>query len=271
MKVFISVFLAILFLLSVSTKAGVIVKMTDESKGMNMKHESTMYIEKDRLRMDQSGEGQNHVIIFRGDKNVFWTIDHDKKSYFEMTQDDVRKMKAKMDDMQKMMMEQMKNMPAEQRKMMEQMMPSSVPTKEKVKTKYQKKASGVKIGKWNCTHYLGYKEDEISEEIWVADWKQIGVDKSELKVLNNMGKFFEALSQEAADFFEVGSEEWEKELGMSGAPVRSIHYMDGKPAGQSDIKEVTRRDLKSSLFELPAGYSKGENPWENQGAGMSPF
>lgn len=271
MKTFVSVILAIVFLLSVSINAGVIIKMAETSENMELNMQSTIYIEKDRLRMEAAGEDQKQIIIFRGDKNVFWTINPDKKSYFEMTQADIQKMKVQMDKTRQMMMEQMKNMPEEQRKMMEEMMPSNMGSSETVKTTYTKKSSGVKVGKWNCTHFIGLKKGEKSEEIWVADWGQIGVAKSDLDVLNKMGEFFKALSQESSDFFEFGTEEWENQIGMSGAPMRSVHYLNGKKSGQSEVADVIKQDLNSSLFELPAGYSKEDSPFDKMGEDMNAY
>ena len=109
MKIFISMFIIVVLLYSVSIQAGVVVKMKQEAQGMGIQSQQTMFIEKDRLRMEMSGEEENQIIIFRGDKNVFWVIDKEDETYFEMTQDDVVKLKAQMENMQKMMMEQMKN------------------------------------------------------------------------------------------------------------------------------------------------------------------
>ena len=137
--------------------------------------------------MEMSGEEQNEIIIFRGDKNVFWVLDSDKKSYFEMTQADIAKLKSQMDKMQQMMMEQMKNMPEEQRKMMMDMMPSSVPGEKKTKTTYTKKSSGVKFGKWTTTQYEGISEGEKTDELWTVDWSQVGFDRGEFGAVGVSG------------------------------------------------------------------------------------
>lgn len=271
MKTFVSMVLAFIFLFSVSINAGIVVKMKETSENMKMNMQSTMYLEKDRLRMEAMGDEQKQIIIFRGDKNVFWTINPEEKSYFEMTQADIQKMKAQMEKTKQMMMEQMKNMPEEQKKMMEEMMPSNMNMSETVKTTYSKQSSGVKVGKWNCTHFIGSKNGKKSEEIWVADWDQIGVSKNDLSVLQKMGEFFQALSQEASDFFEFGTEAWEKQIGMSGAPMRSVHYMDGKISEQSEVTDVTKKDLDSSMFELPAGYSKEDSPFDKMGEEMNQY
>ena len=271
MKIFTLSFAFIFMFLCISAQAGVIVKMTQEAKSMNMQSQQTMYIEKDRLRMEMSGQEENQTIIFRGDKNIFWVIDNTKKSYFEMTQDDVVKLKSQMDNMQKMMMEQMKNMPEEQRKMMEEMMPTSMPAEKKEKTTYTKKASGVKVGKWSTTHYEGTKAGKKSDDLWTVDWSEAGFNRSDFAVMTKMADFFSALSQEATDFMQVGSESWEKEMGISGMPVRWIDYMDGGSKNEGSVQDISRKDLEASLFELPAGFSKDQSPWDKQGAGMNPY
>ena len=78
MKVYTSVSIIILLFLSISVHAGLVVKMNQEADGMNIKSQQTMFIEKDRLRMEMSGEEENQTIIFRGDKNVFWVVDNTK-------------------------------------------------------------------------------------------------------------------------------------------------------------------------------------------------
>jgi isochorismate hydrolase len=256
---------------SISVQAGVVVKMNQEAPEMNIKSEQTMYIEKDRLRMEMSGEEENQIIIFRGDKNVFWVIDTDKKTYFEMTQDDIVKLKSQMEKMQAMMKEQMKNMPPEQRKMMEDMMPSSMPGEKQKKVTYIKKSSGVKVGKWTTTHYEGTQDGKKTDELWTVDWSQVGIDRGEFGAMSKMAEFFSALSQDATEFMKVGSEEWEKEMGISGMPVRWVDIMNGGTKNQGSVEDISEKALDASLFELPTGYEKDQSPWEKEGAGMNPY
>jgi len=230
-----------------------------------------MFIEKDRLRMEMPGEEENQTIIFRGDKNVFWVINNEKKSYFEMTQDDIAKLKAQMDNMQKMMKEQMKNMPEEQRKMMEDMMPTNMSTEKIEKPVYTKKAGGIKVGNWSTTHYEGTKQGKKSDDLWTVDWSEVGFKRGDFAVMTKMADFFSALSQEATDFMKIGSEDWEKEMGISGMPVRWVDYLEGGGTNEGSIKEISQKNLESSLFELPAGFKKDQSPWDKQGKDMNPY
>jgi hypothetical protein len=271
MRIYMLLVTAMIISISATLQAGLVVNMMQKTKGMDTQSKQTMYIEKDRLRMEMSGEDEYRTVIFRGDKNVFWVVDSKKKSYFEMTQDDIAKLKTQMESMQKMMMEQMKNMPEEQRKMMESMMPSSMSNQEKPKTKYEKAEGNVKVGKWTTTHYVGTTNGKKIDELWTADWSQVGFNRSEFSVMTKMADFFSALSQEASDFMKVGSAEWEKEMGISGMPVRWLDYLEGGGTSEGNLQDISRKDLQSSLFELPAGYSKDQSPFEKQGQGMNPY
>jgi hypothetical protein len=271
MKIFMSLITFIFLITSFSLQAGVVVTMSQEVRGMNVQSEQKIFIDSDKLRMEMSGEEENQIIIFRGDKNVFWVIDRDKKSYFEMTQDDIVNLKSQMDKMQQMMKEQMKNMPAEQRKMMEDMMPSTVPGKKKEQATYTKKAGGVKVGKWTTTQYEGTIKGKKTDELWTVDWSQVGFNRNKFAVMTKMADFFSALSQDATEFMKVGSEEWEKEMGITGMPVRWVHFMDDGSSDEGSVKDISEKDLGAALFEVPTGFNKDKSPWEKQGKGMNPY
>jgi hypothetical protein len=259
------------FVFSFSVQAGIIIKSVEKSKPADVGSETTMYLDKDNMSIELKNEGKKQVIIFRGDKNVFWVVNNEERTYMEMTQKDLENLKTQMDNTQKMMAEQMKNMPEEQRKMMEQMMPAAAGSAKKEKTEFKKKSGGEKVGKWTCDHYEGFQNGKKSDEVWTASWDQLGIKRSDMSALKKMGEFFEVISQDAGEFMKIGSEEWEKEQGISGVPVRWIDFVDGKGENQGEIKEIIKQDLKAALFELPAGYEKEDNPWQNQGAGMDSY
>jgi hypothetical protein len=60
-------------------------------------------------------------------------------------------------------------------------------------------------------------------------------------------------------------------MGISGMPVRWKHRINAQTSSEGGIKDISKKDLESSLFELPGGYTKDQSPWEKQGAGMNPY
>ena len=265
------IILLVIFSFSIAAQAGIIVKSVERSGQKKIEMETTMMVDQNKLRIESNEKDEQNVVIFRGDKKVFWVLKTSDKTYVEMTQEDLAELKAQMDNMQKMMAEQMKNMPEEQRKMMEKMMPSAAGAAKKMKTDYKKKGSGEKVGKWSCDHYEGFRDGKKTGELWTASWDQIGLKRSDMSAFKQMAEFFEAISQDASEFMKIGSEEWEKEQGLSGVPVRWIDMEDGQTDSQGEIKEIRKQDIKASLFDIPSGYEKEDNPWKDQGAGMTPY
>lgn len=250
------------FLLCSFLSAGVYIEGTDNNRMQNEKNATKIYVEKDRLRVETGGSDENMVIIFREDKNLFWMLDTDKKEYREMTKDDIKQMKAKIDEGMKQMQEQLKNLPPEQRKMMEQMMPAHMNIKKIERPVFTKKETNIKIKKWNCSHYIGEINGKKTEEVWTADWDQLGIKSDELKVFRGMGEFFSSLAPDMSDMFNIGDKEFEKNGGFAGMPVKSIDYEEGKIFSEFEIEEISNKDFKTSLFEIPAGFNKVSNEWQ---------
>ena len=261
-KLFISYCLALL-LLPVTAMAGIYIHSVDQFKDTDKSETSKVFIEKDRMRVESGGSSENNLIIFRGDKEVFWVINIDKKTYNEMTREDLEKLRAKMDNAFKEMEEQLKNLPPEQRKMMEQMMPkqAQMAMQRPAKTIYKKIRSGEKVNQWSCILYEGFEEGIKTKDVWTADFSQLNINPDDLKGLNAMGKFFEVLTQEIEELYMIGPDQAEKEGGFSGIPVKTIESESGNIIQITELKEITSKSFDSAIFELPSGLKKEKGPW----------
>lgn len=220
---------------------------------------SRLYIGADRLRAESAGTGEDSTIIFREDRDVLWIIDNQANVYQEMTRQSLEAMKSQMENAMAMMAEQMKNMPPERRAMMEKMMGQGggMPMSPPEKTTYKKASTGEKIKGWTCTRYEGFVGGTKTEDVWTVDWRQVGIDASDLSVMQAFGSFFEALAPDES-FFQFGSEEFERNGGYSGAPVKTIVYEGGAVSHTSEVELIENRALEPTLFELPQGVRKGE-------------
>ncbi|MEO0102695.1 MAG: hypothetical protein ABIK81_03210 [candidate division WOR-3 bacterium] len=231
------------------------VRMVIENEGLESKEKMThtAYIEKDRMRADLKGKEGDMTIIFRSDKGLFWSIDHKDKSYTEITKDDLSKMKKKMTEGLKMMEEEMKNLPPEQRKKIEEMMKGKMKA-ESPKVLYKKVATNQKVNQWVCDKYEGYEGKERVEEVWTTDYKKLGLKSEELKVMEDMANFFSEITKDLTSrLYKVGKEETG---GFSGIPVRTFGYEKGKKVFAMELKEIKKEEIKPVIFELPKGYKK---------------
>lgn len=232
-------------------QAGVtITQIMKELDGDKPAATNVIHLDADKVRIDM-GQNPGTYMIYRGDKHAFWMVDAQKKSYTVMTEKDLEAMHAKMDAAMAKMREQMKSLPPERQKMMEEMMAKMVPgSAQAPRTIYKKIGDGGKVEGWNTEKYEGLRDSAKVSEMWTAAPKSIGIQESDVKVLKDMAKFFQKFSKGMPDF--IGN----KENGLEGVPVKSIGYRDGKPHWESDLKSVKKEEAPSSLFEVPAGFTE---------------
>lgn len=239
--------------------AGLVMVYEEESFGRPGKETTTMYMGKDRMRTETGRSGTDEVFIFRGDRNLFWMIDAKEGTYTEITKEDMKRLKGRMDEARRSYEEQMKQIPPEQRRMMESMMKGRMPQQPE-KTTYRKAASGVRVNRWICDRYDGYRGTEKKEEVWTADPGQFNIRPEEIKVFDDARAFMEEISKEAMPFVRVDKDAGRKGGDYSGVPVRVIRYANGEKREWTELSEVSHKDVPPALFELPAGVKKKDMP-----------
>lgn len=232
-------------------RAGVAITQTmQEVDGAKPAMTNLIRLEGDKARIDM-GQNPDVYMIYRGDKQAFWMVETKKKSYMEMTEKDLEAMRSKMDAAMAKMKEQMKNLPPERQKMMEEMMAKMMPGGDKgPKTVFRKLGDGGKVAGWATEKYEGRRDTAKVSEIWTAAPKNIGIQEADVKVLKDMGKFFQKFAKGMPDL--IGN----PENGLEGVPVKSVGYRDGKPHWQSELKSIKKESGDASLFEVPAGFAK---------------
>jgi hypothetical protein len=255
-----SLYLSLFFILAVCiglSEAGVVITTVQESYGSSEgAYTSTAFISNTSMRMETNMNDQNQIVIYRNDRKVFWIINPEEKSYTELTKKDIRAIKGRMDQAMMQLQEQMKNMPPEQRAMMEQMMKGRAAPMKPKKTVYRKTGTGVKVNKWKCDTYEGFREGSRTNEVCTTGWRRLGLEQEQYDVIKGMGDFTSEFTKGVSSFFRAGSDEWEKEQGYPGVPVRTITYSMGKAQHKTEIREVRNERVDESLFDLPPGLRK---------------
>ena len=203
------------------------------------------------------------VMIIRLDKQVMYNIDVKKKTYSEMTFADLEKMSkkagAKMDEAMSEMQKSLKDMPEEQRKMVEQMMKNKMPSKGGKAPKVEVTKSGEKrtISGYACTKYIVKEGDKDLISVWAS---------KDVKGFDGMRKDMEGFQKRMSAMDPRGAE------GM----VAAMNAIDGFPI-QTDlpggmkqvVTKIERRSTRDDAFEIPAGYKKvnpAMMPGENEEA-----
>jgi hypothetical protein len=200
--------------------------------------------------------------VFDGAKQAMYVIDDSKKTYSEITKDDLDKLAAQMQQMQQQMQGAMANVPPEQRAQIEAMMrgrggrgmpgapaPAAKPTYKKTGTD--------KVGKWTCDKYEGYQGEKKTSEVCTVAPSALGLSESDFAVGKDFAKFFSSFSDMMPQRQEVFSLGTLEDHGFVGIPIRTINYgADGSVTGSMEWTDINHQNIPDSTFAPPAGYAK---------------
>jgi hypothetical protein len=189
---------------------------------------------------------ENSVSIFRLDKEMMYLIDTQKKEYSEMTFAEMeayaKKANKKLEGKMAEMNEQLKNMPPEQRKAMEQMMGNAGMGGQNAKIDVMKTTEKKTISGYACVKYA-LKED--GKEIGSL-WTTTGVPD-----FSGMQKDMKEFGQRMA-----------AQMPKAGEMVAAMKKVEGFPvqttiAGiTTTVTKIEKKAVAASEFEVPAGYKK---------------
>jgi hypothetical protein len=239
---------------------GVVITMTTTSGGSSKTQQ--IQFDANHMRAVMAGRGgDQNAFIFDGVKQSMLIVDDTKKSYSEITKDDIDRLASQMQQMQGAMQGAMANMTPEQRAQIEAMMrgrggrgmPAMTPAADAKPT--FKKTGTDKVGKWACDKYEGYEGDKKTSEVCTVAPSALGVSDSDFAVTQQFQKFFSALvPQRSMQVFSLATIQ---DRGFAGVPVRTITYgADGSVQSTNELSDISHQNIPDSTFAVPSGYQK---------------
>jgi hypothetical protein len=208
---------------------------------------STSYLASDHVRMAQDG---GHEIIIDLKTGVMTTLDGAKKTYYTTTKQDMEQFAAKMQE--KMNDPEMKK----GMEMMAKMSEGMAGPVEVKKTGETRTVAGFRCDEWMITMnaFTTMKECVTSELQYPARAFEAYKDYSES--MRKMMSGFGPMAKSGADLAE-------KMQAMKGYPVATSMKMDvmgQKTTSETEVIEVRKGAIPASTWEIPAGYTKIDNP-----------
>jgi len=229
---------------------------------------STLYVDGDKMRMENPKSTNERTVIIDAAAKKMMMIDDTAKTYTEITQADMERFGEMMKGMRAQMEERMKNMPPEQRKKMAPMMGAAGGADAKAPELKFEKAGGKKtINGFSCDMYKVLEDGKPKEEDCIAPWSSSILTRADFAGLR---KFAEDMAKTMGSMAGAGSKNTFQQFDKyPGFPV-SRHPLD--PAEHEDevLKSVKRGSIASSMFAIPAGYTKKELPMPGMMGGGGP-
>lgn len=220
-----------------------------------------------KMGIASQGEGKQGEMIFRGDRREMVVVDHDNQTYHSFDEEMMKSLAGQLSEADRMMQEALKNVPADQRAMIEQMMKKKMPAgaqlpKTRPETELKKTGERGDQNGYPCVKYEVTRDGRKLREIWVTDWSNVEGGSDVVGAFNDMADFFHELMDSMPQMGGGGPVdgnvfEHMKELG--GFPVVTKEFGDdGSLKGETTLHSAKRQDIDPDAFEPPSGYKRQE-------------
>jgi len=215
--------------------------------------QQVVMIDAERMRIDSDKDPKTASVLFLtdGGRNRLVILNRAKNEYSEIDEQTAKQLVSQVEGAMAMMQEQLKNMPPEQRAMMEKMMKgkmggmagASAPGPQTVFTaKGSSSANG-----FACTLYEGTRGGEKVSELCAAQPGQLKVSPGDMKVFEKMAEFAKSLSGPLASMAGASTV---ANSGVQGYPVTQTMFRGGQAVSRHDLKTVQRVSFSDADFSV---------------------
>jgi hypothetical protein len=244
------------------THAGVVIKVQNENVSDAAAAElTTIKIDGNRMRTDT---GAKTSMIFLGETDEMYVMDHSEKTYMVMDRETMEAMAAKMSEAMKQMEAALANAPPEQREMMEKMMrgrmkgmPSSAPRAEPVVTSL---GQGDTVSGIGCDWKQMSRDDVVELKACVGEFSDFPASDDLRQISMEMREFVssitDAMSSMTAGPMGALAGGPMNAMVFDGFPLISENYRDGNLTHRSRLQSVEEGSISSEELTPPSGYKK---------------
>jgi len=260
-------FILVLFL-ATQASAGVVLEMETQDHRLNESGTVLAVVDAKDLKMTitSGGDQEKNDMIFRGERREMVVVDHDDKSYMVIDEAMIESIVDQMSGYEAQMREALKDVPPEQRAMVEQMMKGRMPApaKSPARSKVEFRNTGERDTKngYPSVKYEATTDGRKTLEYWVTDWNNVDGGADAVEAFQAMAGFLKQMLDSMPSFgVDEGADDnpFEHMNEMDGFPVLTYEYAsDGSIASESSLRSSTRRVVDPAEFEPPAAYKRRE-------------
>ena len=263
----------LLLLLAAPLSAGVVyeIEVKDHEQSPPKTESIQAAVEGRHLKMGiaSGGEGAQGEMIFRGDRREVVVVDHENRTYHQIDSAAIGQIAGHLSDAERMMQEALKNVPADKRAMIEQMMKQKMPPAQappqRPKSELKKTSEKATHNGYPCVKYEVLRDGRKIRELWVTDWSNVEGGSDVVGAFEDMADFFGELMDSIPSFGgqggpEFGDPAFEHMREIGGFPVvtREFDDYDGSLEGETFLRSARRQTLDPDAFEPPSGYKRQE-------------
>lgn len=224
-------------------------ELTDLKTNKIIKQE--LLIDNTRLRMNIDA-GSSVLFLTDGGRNRLVMLDKTKNEYTEMDQQTMNQLGAQMQGAMAQMEAAMKNMPPEQRAMMEKMMKGKMPVPQaaaSAPTTYTANGSATVNG-FPCTKYDGERAGSRVAEVCAAPLAAVRLSASDFQLFDKMREFMSGFQSALKSLPFASNAPGFTERGFEGFPVQRIEFSNGQAVQRVDLKSADQTTFGDADFSL---------------------
>lgn len=231
-----------------------------------------MHVEGRQLKIELA-PGERHGMpggmIYRGDRREMVVLDDAHKSYIVIDRQTVQSMAEQYKQAMNQVQETLKNVPENQRAVVEKMMQermaqmSAQPPKRPQSEVRKTGERSVQVG-YPCEKYEIWQDGKKGLDLWVTNWEKVEGGREVKPVFKDLATFVKEIQESFASasgasggfggqfdgsFFAYLDQ-------IDGFPVLAREFAEGSLARESTLRSAKRQSPNPAAFELPAGYTQ---------------
>ncbi len=215
---------------------------------------SKMYLSDGYAKITNNMESST-ALIFNLNENSFTVINHSDKSYMVFGEREIAALGDVSAMVDRMLEEQLAQMPAAQREQMRGMMKSMIKQqmpKQAEPPTYEKNGQSSSYNDFKCDEVTKWVEGKKEATFCVADYRDLGVGADEYASINQFMKVAEKMASQFGQDHSMN-------LGSIGQVLPVYYDMGNQKVYLSD---VNNSDLSPQVFQVPGGYNQASLPKE---------
>ncbi len=225
-----------------------------------------IWIDGQRLRIElraaaDDADDPSNTLIFRGDRKLLWILDPASRTYMEIARADLEPLAERLAAARAEVDARLASLPADERALVERMLPATRPVSREPEavrnTDERREIDGRPARRLDLI-----REQQTVGEVWVTDWKVMGVKRRELRVFRSLAGFQRDLLRAVGrrPEFALTSQPFEIFDDLGGFPLLIRRFETGAAATETRFTRVEQADLDTALFEVPPAFTQTTLP-----------
>lgn len=223
----------------------------------------TMSVQDGNLLIEMREQSEDVTLIYKQDESTMITVSHAEKSYMVMDKAFIDRIAVQMAAVQKQMEDMMKNVPPEQREMMEKMMSGQMPQLNAAVPEVDvvRLGDGGTVNGKSTVRYQVTYDGQPKQNLWIAGWDQMEGAEDLKSSFLSMADFMQSIIDQVPMVAANMENPMQALKKLDGFPIRTEDLDDqGRVKSTTDVLSSTTEDLSAGAFEAPDGYKKQEMP-----------